>query len=139
MSFSKPFQGYHSHADPIWPDSTFNLKLKVFCCLPPGDRSDHSDATHLLRHFRAPRPPSPCQRVRGQALPGAHHNSHSRQDEDTSNSNSWNISSNSRYCHQDGNSVGHAQGNHQPSSEPGWIHCIFLLLYFVASDDFKKK
>jgi hypothetical protein len=24
MSFSKPIQWYHSHADPIWPDGTFN-------------------------------------------------------------------------------------------------------------------
>ncbi len=23
MSFSRPFQWYHSHADPIWPDGTF--------------------------------------------------------------------------------------------------------------------
>ncbi len=25
MSFSRPIQWYHSHADPIWPDGTFNL------------------------------------------------------------------------------------------------------------------
>jgi hypothetical protein len=23
MSFSKPIQWYHSHADPVWPDGTF--------------------------------------------------------------------------------------------------------------------
>jgi hypothetical protein len=23
MSFSRPIQRYHSHADPIWPDGTF--------------------------------------------------------------------------------------------------------------------
>jgi hypothetical protein len=28
MSFSRPFQGFHFHADPIWPDGTFNLKNK---------------------------------------------------------------------------------------------------------------
>ncbi len=25
MSFSRPIQWYHSHADPIWPDDTFNV------------------------------------------------------------------------------------------------------------------
>ncbi len=25
MFFSKPMQWYHSHADPIWPDGTFNM------------------------------------------------------------------------------------------------------------------
>ncbi len=25
MFFSRPIQWYHSHADPIWPDDTFNL------------------------------------------------------------------------------------------------------------------
>ncbi len=24
MFFSRPIQWYHSHADPIWPDGTFN-------------------------------------------------------------------------------------------------------------------
>jgi hypothetical protein len=24
MSYSRPFQWYHSHADTIWPDGTFN-------------------------------------------------------------------------------------------------------------------
>jgi hypothetical protein len=24
MFFSRPIQRYHSHADPIWPDGTFN-------------------------------------------------------------------------------------------------------------------
>jgi hypothetical protein len=28
MSFSRPFQWYHSHADPIWPDGTFNPILR---------------------------------------------------------------------------------------------------------------
>jgi hypothetical protein len=27
MSFSRPVQWYHSHADPIWPDVTFNDAL----------------------------------------------------------------------------------------------------------------
>jgi hypothetical protein len=26
MSFSRPIQWYHSHADPIWPDGTFNTQ-----------------------------------------------------------------------------------------------------------------
>ncbi len=25
MSFSRAFQWYHSHLDPIWPDGTFNV------------------------------------------------------------------------------------------------------------------
>ncbi len=29
MSFLRPIQWYHSHADPIWPDGTF--KGAVFC------------------------------------------------------------------------------------------------------------
>ena len=32
MSFSGPIQWYHSHADPIWPDGTFNA---VKICPPP--------------------------------------------------------------------------------------------------------
>ncbi len=28
MSFSRPFQWYHSHANLIWPDGTFNTVLK---------------------------------------------------------------------------------------------------------------
>ncbi len=27
MSFSRPIQWYHSHADPIWPDGTFISKI----------------------------------------------------------------------------------------------------------------
>jgi hypothetical protein len=27
MSFQRAFHWYHSHADPIWPDSTFNKDL----------------------------------------------------------------------------------------------------------------
>ncbi len=32
MSFSRPFQWYHSHADPIWPDGTFKCRTitKIF-------------------------------------------------------------------------------------------------------------
>ena len=30
MSFSRPFQWYHSHADPIWPDGTFKMFLKIY-------------------------------------------------------------------------------------------------------------
>ncbi len=26
MAFSRPIQWYHSHADPIWPDGTFNCR-----------------------------------------------------------------------------------------------------------------
>ncbi len=29
MSFSRPIQWYHSHADPIWPDSTFKFSNRV--------------------------------------------------------------------------------------------------------------
>ncbi len=32
MSFSRPIQWYHSHADPIWPNGTFkntDVKIKV--------------------------------------------------------------------------------------------------------------
>jgi hypothetical protein len=28
MSFSRPIQWYHSHADPIWPEGTFKSKTK---------------------------------------------------------------------------------------------------------------
>jgi hypothetical protein len=28
MSFSRPIQWYHSHADPIWPDGIFNPWLE---------------------------------------------------------------------------------------------------------------
>ncbi len=27
MSFSRPIQWYHSHADPIWPYGTFNVPV----------------------------------------------------------------------------------------------------------------
>ncbi len=30
MSFSRPIQWYHSHADPIWPDGTFKTRECVF-------------------------------------------------------------------------------------------------------------
>ncbi len=29
MSFSRAFQWYHSHLDPIWPDGTFNLYFQL--------------------------------------------------------------------------------------------------------------
>jgi hypothetical protein len=29
MNFSRPIQWYHSHADPIWPDSTFKDARKL--------------------------------------------------------------------------------------------------------------
>jgi hypothetical protein len=29
MTISRPFQWYHSHADPIWPDNTFKLSKKA--------------------------------------------------------------------------------------------------------------
>ncbi len=33
MSFSRPIQWYHSHADPVWPDSTFNSRFsRKFKC-----------------------------------------------------------------------------------------------------------
>jgi hypothetical protein len=31
MSFSRPIHWYHSHADPIWPDCTFNVKTFRLC------------------------------------------------------------------------------------------------------------
>ncbi len=36
MSFSRAFQWYHSHLDPIWPDGTFKgtSKYKVDICIP---------------------------------------------------------------------------------------------------------
>ncbi len=34
MSFSRPIQWYHSHADPIWPDGTFNMKVRQFGSFP---------------------------------------------------------------------------------------------------------
>ncbi len=35
MSFSRAFQWYHSHLDPIWPDGTFKLYMnKYFFELP---------------------------------------------------------------------------------------------------------
>ncbi len=33
MSFSRAFQWYHSHLDPIWPDGTFKTKLAEFLLL----------------------------------------------------------------------------------------------------------
>ncbi len=33
MSFSRPIQWYHSHADPIWPDGTFNCLSTQDCPL----------------------------------------------------------------------------------------------------------
>ncbi len=33
MSFSGPIQCYHSQADPIWPDGTFNICKKVPSCM----------------------------------------------------------------------------------------------------------
>ncbi len=30
MSFLRPIQWYHSHADPIWPDGTFKLRTMAF-------------------------------------------------------------------------------------------------------------
>ncbi len=52
MSFSRPFQGYHSHADPIWPDGTFNLKPKYtkFFVVPSTRWSQWS----LRRHAPSP-------------------------------------------------------------------------------------
>jgi hypothetical protein len=29
MSFSRAFQWYHSYADPIWPDGTFNKGFRI--------------------------------------------------------------------------------------------------------------
>ncbi len=35
MSFSRPIQCYHSHADPIWPDSTFKKSSETdFSIIP---------------------------------------------------------------------------------------------------------
>ncbi len=42
MSFSRPIQWYYSHADPIWPDNTFNthslllLHRLLFLSTKPG-------------------------------------------------------------------------------------------------------
>ena len=33
MSFSMPIQQYHSHADPIWPNSTFKMDGSSKSCL----------------------------------------------------------------------------------------------------------
>jgi hypothetical protein len=30
MSFSRPIQWYHSHADPIWPDGTLRYSLEDY-------------------------------------------------------------------------------------------------------------
>ncbi len=32
MSFSRPIQWYHSHADPIWPDGNFNKQTEEHKC-----------------------------------------------------------------------------------------------------------
>ncbi len=29
MTFLRPIKWYHSHADPFWPDGTFNLTLYI--------------------------------------------------------------------------------------------------------------
>jgi hypothetical protein len=34
MSFSRPIQWYHSHADPIWPDGDFNDDVTLLVLLP---------------------------------------------------------------------------------------------------------
>ncbi len=33
MSFSRPFQWYHSRADLIWPDGTFKKLIKILCVI----------------------------------------------------------------------------------------------------------
>ncbi len=37
MSFSRPIQWYHSHADPIWPDGTFKAFGKDLSRLNPNN------------------------------------------------------------------------------------------------------
>jgi hypothetical protein len=46
MSFSRPIQWYHSHADPIWPDGTF-FKTEIHCTV---QMRIPSHCWHLL-HF----------------------------------------------------------------------------------------
>ncbi len=47
MSFSRAIQWYHSHADPIWPDGTFNE-----CLL-----SQKADPTNCAQHTGHPAEP----------------------------------------------------------------------------------
>ncbi len=44
MSFSRPIQLYHSHADPIWPDGNFNC-ISIFLYSADLGR-DASDSAH---------------------------------------------------------------------------------------------
>jgi hypothetical protein len=61
MSFSRPIQWYHSHADPNWPDGTFNVfflnthslsrryKMHGISHLAPEDVEAAPPPTHGLR------------------------------------------------------------------------------------------
>jgi hypothetical protein len=58
MSFSRPIQWYHCHADPIWPDGTFESfiteKSKKLDLDPKSRGSEVGlDAALVLSHLRA--------------------------------------------------------------------------------------
>ncbi len=49
MSFSRPIQWYHSHADPIWPDSTFKRNPRSSSFLISGLHSPLSASANTTR------------------------------------------------------------------------------------------
>ncbi len=46
MSFSRPIQWYHSHADPIWPDGTFDNLCANAYLSGPAARISYMDTAY---------------------------------------------------------------------------------------------
>jgi hypothetical protein len=84
MSFSRPFQWYHSHVDPIWPDGAFSNFLnlpppKKTCYFSAGDSAagaDQPGGGYLVAGRPCLRPPHrflPLRRRHGPGDPPQHH------------------------------------------------------------------
>jgi hypothetical protein len=54
MSFSRPFQWYHSHADPIWPNGTFKRKVFYSSIKPQTPRRGEGAGAVLRRRLANP-------------------------------------------------------------------------------------
>ncbi len=53
MSFSRAFQWYHSHLDPIWPDGTFKDLIALYVQYTPQLREELIIVyTRVRPHFR---------------------------------------------------------------------------------------
>jgi hypothetical protein len=52
MSFSRPIQCYHSHADPIWPDSTFKKSSETDFSIIPKQKKKHGNRVPIRYVFR---------------------------------------------------------------------------------------